>query len=82
MSSHESSEDGGFFSRMKSGLSKTRKSFSSGMATLLIGAKEIDDELLEDIEQKMKEIHVNWTTDPPTVEFSLHYHALNSTDVL
>ena len=53
MSSHESSEDGGFFSRMKSGLSKTRKSFSSGMATLLIGAKEIDDELLEDIETQL-----------------------------
>jgi fused signal recognition particle receptor len=53
MSSHESPEDGGFFSRMKSGLSKTRKSFSSGMATLLIGAKEIDDELLEDIETQL-----------------------------
>ena len=39
-----SHEAGGFFSRMKIGLSKTRKSFSQGMATLLIGAKEIDDE--------------------------------------
>ncbi len=53
MSSHESPQDSGFFSRMKSGLSKTRKSFSSGMATLLIGAKEIDDELLEDIETQL-----------------------------
>ena len=44
---------GGFFSRMKTGLSKTRKSFSAGMATLLIGAKEIDDELLEDIETQL-----------------------------
>ncbi len=48
-----SAEAGGFLSRMKSGLSKTRKSFSQGMATLLIGAKEIDDELLEDIETQL-----------------------------
>ena len=53
MSSHDSTDDGGFFGRMKLGLSKTRKSFSSGMATLLIGAKEIDDELLEDIETQL-----------------------------
>ncbi|MCC2638990.1 MAG: ftsY [Moraxellaceae bacterium] len=38
---------------MKAGLSRTRSSFSNGMATLLIGAKEIDDELLEDIETQM-----------------------------
>lgn len=44
---------GGFLSRMKSGLSKTRRSFSQSMATLLIGAKEIDDELLEDIETQL-----------------------------
>ncbi len=46
-------EDSGFFGRMKVGLSKTRRSFSQGMATLLIGAKEIDDELLEDIETQL-----------------------------
>jgi fused signal recognition particle receptor len=53
MSSHESIDDGGFFSRMKSGLSKTRQSLSHGIATLLIGAKEIDDEILEDIETQL-----------------------------
>jgi fused signal recognition particle receptor len=42
-----------FLTRMKAGLSRTRSSFSNGMATLLIGAKEIDDELLEDIETQM-----------------------------
>lgn len=51
--SSESAEGGSFFQRMKSGLSRTRSSFSNGMATLLIGAKEIDDELLEDIETQM-----------------------------
>ena len=39
-----------FFSSMKVGLTRTRESFTSGMVTLLIGGKEIDDELLEEIE--------------------------------
>jgi fused signal recognition particle receptor len=43
----------GFLQRMKAGLSRTRSSFSNGMATLLIGGKEIDDELLEEIETQM-----------------------------
>lgn len=42
-----------FFSRMKVGLTRTRESFTSGMVTLLIGGKEIDDELLEEIETQM-----------------------------
>lgn len=46
-------EGSNFFQRMRSGLSRTRSSFSNGMATLLIGAKEIDDELLEEIETQM-----------------------------
>ena len=43
----------GFLQRMRAGLSRTRSSFSNGMATLLIGGKEIDDELLEEIETQM-----------------------------
>ncbi|WP_038070717.1 signal recognition particle-docking protein FtsY [Hydrogenovibrio kuenenii] len=39
-----------FFTRLKSGLKKTRQSFSDNLANLVIGKKEIDDELLEDIE--------------------------------
>jgi fused signal recognition particle receptor len=46
-------EGGSFLQRMKAGLARTRTSFSSGMATLLIGSKEIDDELLEDMETRM-----------------------------
>ena len=42
-----------FFSRMKVGLTRTRESFTNGMVTLLIGGKEIDDELLEEIETQM-----------------------------
>lgn len=85
MSSHENNDDGGFFGRMKSGLSKTRKSFSAGMATLLIGAKEIDDELLEDIETQLlsADVGVDATrrvVDALTAQVSrqelLHSHAL------
>ena len=43
-------EKPGFFSRMKSGLSKTRSKFSEGMGRLILGEKLIDDELLEEIE--------------------------------
>ena len=35
---------GGFFSRMKEGLTKTRKNLADGMVNILIGGKEIDDE--------------------------------------
>ena len=41
----ETKEKGGFFSRMKSGLTKTRKNLADGMVNILIGGKEIDDEL-------------------------------------
>ncbi len=38
---------------MKSGLSKTRASLVEGVTTLFIGKKEIDDELLEDLETQL-----------------------------
>ncbi len=46
-------DDNSFFSRMKVGLSRTREQLSNGMVTLLIGGKEIDDELLEEIETQL-----------------------------
>ena len=78
-------EDSGFFGRMKVGLSKTRRSFSQGMATLLIGAKEIDDELLEDIETQLliADVGVDATrrvvdalTERVSRQELLHSHAL------
>lgn len=39
-----------FFSRLKSGLSKTRSQFSSGLANIVLGQKEIDDDILEEVE--------------------------------
>jgi fused signal recognition particle receptor len=41
------------FSRLATGLSKTRSGFSDGVAHLLLGKKEIDDDLLEDLETQL-----------------------------
>ena len=49
----EKPKTGGFFSRMKEGLTKTRKNFTDGMVNILIGGKEIDDELLEEVEEQL-----------------------------
>ena len=39
------SNEEGFWKRMKQGMSKTRKGLGKGLADLLVGAKEIDDEI-------------------------------------
>ncbi|MBU2884408.1 signal recognition particle-docking protein FtsY [Gilvimarinus agarilyticus] len=43
----------GFFGRIKRGLSRTSGQFSEGLGNLFLGKKEIDDELLEDIESQL-----------------------------
>ena len=43
----------GFFSRLKDGLSKTRNQLTSGIADLVLGSKQIDDDLLEEIETQL-----------------------------
>ncbi|MBM7623549.1 signal recognition particle-docking protein FtsY [Sporohalobacter salinus] len=48
--SEDSGEDG-FFSRLKSGLSKTRNSFVSQVQNLFTGRSNIDEELYEDLEE-------------------------------
>jgi len=40
----------GLFSRLKSGLARTRHSLTEGVASLVLGSRAIDDELLEEIE--------------------------------
>ncbi len=40
----------GFFSRIKKGLGKTRSGLASGLGNLLLGEKEIDDEIMDEIE--------------------------------
>ncbi|MGI9273387.1 MAG: signal recognition particle-docking protein FtsY, partial [Endozoicomonas sp.] len=46
-------ESGGFFARMKKGLSKTRSALVEGVAEIFIGKKEIDDDLLEELETQL-----------------------------
>jgi len=43
----------GFFARLKQGLSKTSASLGEGMASLFLGKKAIDDELLEELETRL-----------------------------
>ncbi len=40
----------GFFTRLKKGLSRTRHGLTDGLANLVLGAKHIDDDLMEQIE--------------------------------
>ena len=40
----------GFFSRLKQGLAKTRASFTSGLTNLFLGKKQLDADLLNEIE--------------------------------
>lgn len=55
----------GFFSRIRQGLSKTRNGLSDGLANLLLGKKEIDDDLLEELETQliMADVGVEATQD-------------------
>ena len=43
----------GFFARIKAGLSRTRSGLADGLGDLLLGKKEIDDDLLEEIETQL-----------------------------
>jgi fused signal recognition particle receptor len=44
---------GGFFSRIKKGLTRTSSHFTEGMGNLILGAKVIDDELIDEIEAQL-----------------------------
>lgn len=53
-----------WFSKIKQGLGKTRSSLSDGLADLLLGKKDIDEELLEELETQliMADVGVELTT--------------------
>jgi len=55
----------GFFTRMKQGLSRTSSNFAGEIGKLVLGEKEIDDELLEDIETQLlvADVGIEATTD-------------------
>jgi len=43
----------GLFGRMKAGLARTRSALASGIVNVLVGKKEIDDEIFEEIETQL-----------------------------
>mgnify|MGYP001111696385 CR=1 FL=1 len=43
----------GLFARLKAGLSKTRSGLTEGIANLVLGRKQIDAELLDEIETQL-----------------------------
>ncbi|MBO4679314.1 MAG: signal recognition particle-docking protein FtsY [Lachnospiraceae bacterium] len=59
----EKKEKTGFFAKLKSGLSKTRSGFVSGMDSIFKGFKSIDDEFYEELEEMliMGDVGVNTT---------------------
>ena len=42
-----------WFSRVRTGLSRTRSTFTDGLSTLILGSREIDDALFEEIETQL-----------------------------
>jgi len=58
-------EKKGFFGRISAGLSKTRSNLTDGLSTLLLGKKEIDDDMMEDLETQliMADVGVEATTE-------------------
>ncbi|MGE6606082.1 signal recognition particle-docking protein FtsY [Halomonas sp. NPDC076908] len=53
LKSEQQGEQKGWFARIKSGLGKTRANLTDGIADLFLGKKQIDDELLEDLETQL-----------------------------
>lgn len=51
MNSGSKHEDGGFFAKLKSGLSKTRQEITSKIDKLLASFGKVDEDLLEDLEE-------------------------------
>jgi fused signal recognition particle receptor len=49
----EKPSNNGLFSRLKQGLSRTGDSLGEGVGTLLLGKKQIDDEVLEELETRL-----------------------------
>ena len=55
----------GWFARIKAGLGKTRANFTEGLAGLFLGKKQIDDDLMEDLETQllMADVGIEATTE-------------------
>jgi fused signal recognition particle receptor len=49
----EGKNEGGFWQRLRQGLSKTRSQLAEGVGHLLLGKKEIDDQVLDELESAL-----------------------------
>jgi len=49
----QAGEKKGWFARIKAGLGKTRANLTDGLADLFLGRKQIDDDLMEDLETQL-----------------------------
>lgn len=58
----ETPSKSGWLSRLRSGLGKTRRAFSDGLGTLLLGRKELDEDLLEELETRLLLADVGMST--------------------
>ena len=61
----------GLFARLKSGLSRTRHSLTEGVASLVLGSKRIDDDLLEEIETSLLVADVGVEATREIITFSI-----------
>ena len=52
----------GWLTRLRSGLDKTRRALSGGLGTLLLGRKELDEDLLEELETRLLLADVGMST--------------------
>jgi fused signal recognition particle receptor len=64
----EQEQKAGFFRRLKDGLKRTGSTFSEGVGELVLGKKEIDDELLEDLEALLVSADVGIETSQAIIE--------------
>lgn len=62
------SEKKGFFSKLKSGLSKTRNSFASGIDHIFSGFSEIDDDFYEELEEQLIMADIGMETSMRIIE--------------
>lgn len=65
LSEAEVKNDKGFWTRLKAGLGKTRMQLAAGVGNLLLGEREISEEVLEDLETSllMTDVGVSATTE-------------------
>ena len=63
-SKNDTEKPAGLFASLRQRLSKTRQNLSAGLADLLLGKKQIDAELLEQLEDQLLMADVGYAGDP------------------